>query len=46
MWEMGDEKLEKGQIPGKHRGKWRRGRIPKLRWGIALKVTYKKQEKN
>ena len=35
---MGDEKLAKRPDARKVDGKWRRGR-PKLRWGIALKVT-------
>ena len=34
----GDEKLVKRAVAPKVEGNWRQGR-PKLRWGIALKVT-------
>ena len=35
---MGDEKLANSADAQKEDGKWRRRR-PKLRWGIAIKVT-------
>ena len=42
---MGDEKLAKRADIQKVKGEYKRG-SPKLRWGIALKGTYKEWEKN
>ena len=36
---MGDDKLAKKADTRKVEEKWKRGRRPKLRWGVALKVT-------
>ena len=45
MEKMGDENLAKRADVQKVEVKYKRGR-PKLRWGIALKVTFKEWEKN